>query len=495
VSYPSKHDSTAVGSLATHPQLSVEVWFARASPLQSFLVKLGVGEFAVVAAAAYFGSVVYHRLVLNDWPDPEQYIPATLLLALMVSVVSLEFRQFTAMQMRPRHQFLWSGVGAVALAFSFLLSIMFLLKTADAYSRGTFLFQLTCVATAVLALRATAHSRLQSAIAAGRIESRRVVLIGDQDRCSQFAHRLRLMGIRTLRTFDFPEHLGSRIVTRLSDGAAAPQVRELVAASRLLRADDILVLAGKNELRNTRALTLALSELPADIHVVPVGVEDLVGSAWIAEFGDIVTMQVARRPLTAADRIVKRGFDIAAAVAGLVLLSPLLALVSIAIKLDSSGPIFFRQTRHGFNNEPIRVIKFRSMTVTDDDDVFKQAIRGDPRVTRVGRVLRRANIDELPQLLNVLLGDMSIVGPRPHATAHNEMFEALISPFSRRHSIKPGITGWAQVNGYRGETDTVDKMRRRVECDLYYIDNWSLPFDIKIVIMTLFSKSSYLNAY
>jgi Undecaprenyl-phosphate glucose phosphotransferase len=298
-----------------------------------------------------------------------------------------------------------------------------------------------------------------------------------------------------VRAFGLPERIGPEIMSSRGDAVLAPELRELVAACRLLRADDIVVLAGENELRNTHALALALSELPVDIHVVPVGAEDLIGSAWIAEFGNIVTMQVARRPLTVTDRIIKRGFDIAVAIASLTLFSPLLVVVSIAIKLDSSGPVLFRQTRHGFNNEPIRVIKFRSMTVMEDGDAFKQAVRGDQRITRVGRVLRRTNIDELPQLFNVLFGDMSIVGPRPHATAHNRVFEQSISPFSRRHSVKPGITGWAQVNGYRGETDTIDKMRRRVECDLYYVDNWSLLFDIKILVMTVFSKSSYLNAY
>jgi Undecaprenyl-phosphate glucose phosphotransferase len=496
VSYkPSRLGGSTVGPISPHPRSNVEAWPAGASPLQSFLIKLSLGEFIVVAAAAYFGSVVYHRLLLLCWPNPEQYLPAAILLAVMLSFVSLALQQFAAMQTQPRHRFLWNGAEAVALAFSFFLSIMFLFKMTDAYSRGTFLCQLACVGIAVLALRATAHSRLQSAIAAGRIESRRLILVGDQDRCSQFAHRLRLTGIRTVRAFAPPQHRSAEIAPILSGATVTTQVRELVAECRLLNADDILVLADEKQLRSTHVLALALSELPVDIHVVPVGAEDLIGSAWIAEFGNIVTMQVARRPLTASDRTIKRGFDISAAVAGLALLSPLLIAVMIAIKLDSPGPVFFRQTRHGFNNEPIRVIKFRTMTVMEDGDAFKQAVKGDQRITRVGRVLRRTNIDELPQLLNVLFGDMSIVGPRPHATAHNRMFEQIISLFSRRHSVKPGITGWAQVNGYRGETDTIDKMRRRVECDLYYIDNWSLLFDMKIIVMTLFSKSSYLNAY
>jgi lipopolysaccharide/colanic/teichoic acid biosynthesis glycosyltransferase len=173
-----------------------------------------------------------------------------------------------------------------------------------------------------------------------------------------------------------------------------------------------------------------------------------------------------------------------------------LVIAAILIKLDSKGPVLFRQIRHGFNNKPIRVFKFRTMTTLEDGCVsFRQAVRGDSRVTRVGRILRRTNIDELPQLINVIRGEMSIVGPRPHAVAHNEMYVDQIVRMSRRHNVKPGITGWAQVNGLRGETDTIEKMRKRVEYDLYYIDNWSLWLDIKIIIMTPFSRSVYATAY
>jgi lipopolysaccharide/colanic/teichoic acid biosynthesis glycosyltransferase len=183
------------------------------------------------------------------------------------------------------------------------------------------------------------------------------------------------------------------------------------------------------------------------------------------------------------------------ALAGLVLFTPLLLCVAVAIKLDSPGPVLFRQTRHGYNKQAIGVLKFRTMTTLEDGSDFKQVRRNDDRVTAVGRTLRRTNIDELPQLINVLRGEMSIVGPRPHATAHNDMFEGRILPFARRHNVRPGITGWAQVNGARGETDTVEKMQERINYDLYYIDNWSLFFDVKIITMTLFSRQSYLNAY
>ena len=173
----------------------------------------------------------------------------------------------------------------------------------------------------------------------------------------------------------------------------------------------------------------------------------------------------------------------------------MMLIVAAWIKLDSRGPILFQQVRDGYNNKPIKVLKFRTMVVHEAKGPFCQATRDDPRVTRVGRILRRTNIDELPQLLNVIQGDMSLVGPRPHAISHNEMYEGRIARMARRHNVKPGITGWAQVNGLRGETDTLEKMQARVEHDLYYIDHWSFAFDLKILVKTIFSKKSYQNAY
>jgi Undecaprenyl-phosphate glucose phosphotransferase len=263
----------------------------------------------------------------------------------------------------------------------------------------------------------------------------------------------------------------------------------------LLRTDDIILLPDQEPLSTITNLAKALSELPADIHVMPLGSIELLAASRIVEFGNMATMRVFQSPLSPVDRVSKRIFDLFCAIVGLLLLSPLLVLVPIAIRLDSPGPALFRQTRHGYNNEPIRVFKFRTMSVIEDGDNFRAAVRDDRRVTRLGRILRRTNIDELPQLFNVLVGDMSIVGPRPHATAHNNVFEGLISSFGRRHNVKPGITGWAQVNGYRGEADTIEKMGRRVEYDLYYIDHWSFMFDIEIILMTLISKASYANAY
>jgi undecaprenyl-phosphate galactose phosphotransferase/putative colanic acid biosynthesis UDP-glucose lipid carrier transferase len=179
----------------------------------------------------------------------------------------------------------------------------------------------------------------------------------------------------------------------------------------------------------------------------------------------------------------------------LVALGPLLAAVGILIRLESPGPLIFRQRRKGFNGREFTIFKFRTMNVLEDGSVIAQARRNDTRVTRVGRILRATSIDELPQLVNVLLGHMSIVGPRPHAVAHDDGYTKLISKYAFRQHVKPGLTGWAQVNGYRGETVHLEMMERRVDCDLWYIKNWSFWFDLRILVLTGFELLRRRNAY
>jgi putative colanic acid biosynthesis UDP-glucose lipid carrier transferase len=200
-------------------------------------------------------------------------------------------------------------------------------------------------------------------------------------------------------------------------------------------------------------------------------------------------------PLNSFELFIKRAFDIVVAGTALVALMPLLALVAIVTKLDSPGPVIFRQTRRGLNGKPFHILKFRTMTVLEDGDTIKQAVRSDKRVTRVGLWWRRTSIDELPQLINVLRGEMSIVGPRPHAAAHDNHFDQLIANYALRHRMKPGITGYAQVKGLRGETPTVEAMQRRVDLDLWYIDNWSFLFDFAIVLRTVVEIVRGQNAY
>ena len=179
----------------------------------------------------------------------------------------------------------------------------------------------------------------------------------------------------------------------------------------------------------------------------------------------------------------------------LVVFLPLFLMTAVAIRLDSPGPVFFRQRRNGFNIKPFRIFKFRSMTVTEDGSQISQATKSDPRVTRVGGILRRSSVDELPQLLNVLKGEMSLVGPRPHALAHDDQYGKQLAEYAFRHHVKPGITGWAQVNGFRGETSHIEQMRKRVDFDLWYINHWSIWLDLRILLKTGVEVSRSKNAY
>ncbi|MFD1252090.1 UDP-glucose:undecaprenyl-phosphate glucose-1-phosphate transferase [Devosia equisanguinis] len=217
--------------------------------------------------------------------------------------------------------------------------------------------------------------------------------------------------------------------------------------------------------------------------------------ADVAALGPSGTLILQARPLGFIGLLTKRALDMFGAGFGLLLLSPLLLIVALLIRLDSPGPVLFRQRRRGFNGQEFSIYKFRSMTVTEDGGDVRQAQKNDARVTRLGAFLRRSSIDELPQLLNVLRGEMSLVGPRPHALVHDEELTQKAADYAFRRRIKPGITGWAQVNGYRGDTSTPHAIEGRVLCDLYYIDNWSLALDLWIILLTVLSRRASKNAY
>jgi putative colanic acid biosynthesis UDP-glucose lipid carrier transferase len=221
---------------------------------------------------------------------------------------------------------------------------------------------------------------------------------------------------------------------------------------------------------------------------------DLLHAQW-GNLGEIPVVSIFDTPLNGLGGWAKRLEDIVLASLILVLVSAPMLVIALLIKLDSKGPVLFCQPRYGLNGKPISVWKFRSMRVMQTGSDVPQAKANDPRVTRLGAILRRTSLDELPQFFNVLMGDMSVVGPRPHAVVHNELYRAKIHGYMLRHKVKPGITGWAQVNGWRGETDSDEKMERRIEHDLEYINNWGLLWDLKIVWLTVFKRSAHQNAY
>lgn len=228
-----------------------------------------------------------------------------------------------------------------------------------------------------------------------------------------------------------------------------------------------------------------LSDTTASIYFVPdMFITDLM-QARIDSVGDIPVVAVCETPFTGVNGMIKRASDIVMSLIILTLISPLLLIIALSIWLTSPGPIIFKQRRYGLNGEEILVSKFRSMSVCEDGETVQQVQKNDSRVTKVGAFLRKTSLDELPQFFNVLQGSMSIVGPRPHAVAHNELYRTMIKGYMVRHKVKPGITGWAQVNGWRGETDTLEKMKTRIEYDLAYLRNWSLRLDLYIIFKTI----------
>ena len=297
--------------------------------------------------------------------------------------------------------------------------------------------------------------------------------------------------------------MGCRFLTPLPPDAPAATRRqtldrdlaEAVEGARYLEPDAVLLLLPWSDTRLINRCAEMFLALPAEIHLGPEQILHRFENAQLSRRGPMSSLQLTRLPLSRFELLQKRVFDLMFAGLALTLLTPLLLAVMLLIRLDSPGPIFFLQRRYGFNQREFRIVKFRTMTTLDDGGEIRQAARGDPRITRVGRWLRRFNIDEIPQLFNVLMGDMSLVGPRPHALAHNHDYERRIALYARRHNVKPGITGWAQIHGFRGLTDTDDKMRQRVEYDLYYIDNWSIWLDLRILVQTVLTSAAYRNAH
>jgi Undecaprenyl-phosphate glucose phosphotransferase len=464
------------------------------TPLSTFLGYMLASEFFTVAASAYIASVFYYHFVFGTFPPLEQYVPATLFIATLYMIVSIGFHHFVFTKRQRLDIFLWNAIGAVALAFSFFQTTIFLLKISETYSRGTFISQLIGVTIAILIVRTITHSMLQSAISSGVIKAPRVILIGDKVNCERFAQRVDQGAVDIVHSTPFPTADRSLAEAKNGGRDIGPS-HSLIERFRALRPDYFIILPTPERYAAISQLANILSELPISLHIVPVLDGDFLRSVRHSELAGVPTMQILQAPLSKFDEIAKRAVDIILASLILIMFAPLLLVTALWIKLEARGPVIFRQTRHGYNNEIIRIFKFRTMTTCDSDGQFVQATKDDPRITRLGRVLRSTNIDELPQLFNVLLGEMSMIGPRPHPVALNEAYVNLISLYSRRHNVKPGITGWAQVNGYRGETDTIEKMQRRLQYDIYYIDNWSFMFDLKIIVLTLFSRKAYMNAH
>jgi Undecaprenyl-phosphate glucose phosphotransferase len=332
----------------------------------------------------------------------------------------------------------------------------------------------------------------------GRLD-RRVAIYGSGSTCQALIEALetdRSANVRICGIF------GEREDVRASPFPSYPRLggaNELAAFVRQASIDLVIMAVPISDEERLLRLLGQLNVLPVDIRIAANASKLRLRPRAYSWIGKIPLIDLSDKPLTDGDTFIKSAFDRVTALLALCALGPLMALIAIAIRLDSKGPALFRQPRLGFNNQLVEILKFRSMYIAQcDKDASRLVTKSDPRVTRLGAFLRKTSLDELPQLINVLRGDLSLVGPRPHALqakAADQLYQDAVDGYFMRHKVKPGITGWAQVNGWRGETDTREKIRKRVEYDIYYIENWSLLFDISILLKTPLALLRTDNAY
>ncbi len=451
---------------------------------------MAASDAVVVLSLVYLAASIY-SLIATGLPIPDSATPelAAMLAALFVFTNALRGRYQIENYLSARGQF-GSAFTVWNITMVAFLAVVVLAKVAEHYSRAV-IVATYLTGTPVIALSRSLIVRLvANGSRTGRIAVERAFLIGREENVMSFVSRHKPWDTG----FAVTDVAFLRADRSGNPAALAADLAVAAANCRTRRPDSVFIALPWSERETIDACVKAFTNLPVAIHLVPEPVMERFDAVNVVRSGSLASLRLTRRPLSAAEVAVKRGFDIVAASCALLLSLPLLVLVAALIRLDSPGPVLFRQRRYGFNQQAFRIFKFRTMTTTDDGQVVAQATRNDPRITRIGHVLRRYNLDELPQLLNVLSGEMSLVGPRPHALAHDVAFERRIDHYARRHNVKPGITGWAQVNGLRGETDTDDKMARRVAFDHWYIDNWSFWLDVMILFRTVFSPKAFQNA-
>ncbi len=440
-------------------------------------------DVVTVFFSAVLAGVIYHLESIGTSGDIIQYVgSAAVVSALFISLMVGRNLYNPAELLDVKTQIhsvavIWIGV------FLFLAGVVFALKIGEEFSRGAVLLFAASGLGILLAERMFWYFLLRRGLARQRFSGRDVVLISGEPPTSGFVATLAKHGFQLNRRFVLPDagdDAMSQIVSYLRE---APEIEEVLVSAEL---------DGVSELVKSLA---PLRELPITVSFIPVGRASKILTRPSTQIGDTICIELQRQPLNSIELTIKRGIDVSCSFIGLVALLPLLTITAIAIKLDSPGPILFRQRRCGFNGKQFHILKFRTMSVMEDGQSISQAARHDSRVTRLGKWLRRTSIDELPQLLNVLSGSMSLVGPRPHAVAHDNEFDKVVRHYALRHHVKPGLTGWAQVHGCRGPTPTAADVRRRVEYDLWYIDNWSLGLDWLIMARTAIEILRGRNAY
>ena len=446
-----------------------------------FLAILGDACAIVLASTAAGG--IYHWISFGTLAGLNVFIAlGGILAALTILLLKLKGLYTPDVLLSVRSQIApimmsWSSVLLLLLGTSFAL------KISSDLSRGWALSFAIAAPLLVLGQRLLLRRAMLEIIQKGWLKRPKIVLVTSDPES--------IAANETLRTYNI---VRSYLLPQNSDGIRS-LFRDLVSSCRRSDINEIHLAIGWDRWSAIRHAISELRQLPIPVRLVAdATVREILQSPQGRRCGAI-SFELQRAPLTRAERAIKRTFDLVAATCGLLMLAPFLMVISLAISIDSSGPVLFRQKRGGFNGRSFQILKFRTMHVMEDDAMIKQATSNDCRVTRLGRFLRQTSIDELPQLINVLLGNMSLVGPRPHALVHDDQYSKLVSNYPCRHHVKPGITGWAQVNGFRGETPTLAPMRRRVELDLWYVGHWSFWLDLRILIRTVRELFRSPNAF
>jgi putative colanic acid biosynthesis UDP-glucose lipid carrier transferase len=389
---------------------------------------------------------------------------------------------------------LWLLLIILSCSFALMLCALFIFKSGAVYSRVVIGIWFAGSATLMLGWRMIYRLVRKVQLEHG-INRQRVCIIGLTPRGVELYQEIKTrpeLGLECIGFFDdrepdrFPAEFRSLLLGTVNDAV-------ITAQSSIITSLYICLPLSAD--RRIQQIVQQLGDTTLNVYLVPELLIVNMMRGRLSNVGDVDTISVFESPHYGVQNYLKRTFDIVFSATALLMLFPLLLIIGIAVRLTSKGPAIFKQNRYGLDGKQIGVFKFRSMQVLENSDSVVQATKGDLRVTRFGAFLRRTSLDELPQFFNVLRGEMSVVGPRPHAVAHNEHYRNRVAFYMLRHKVKPGITGWAQVNGWRGETDTLDKMEKRIEFDLHYIRNWSLWWDVKIIIKTLFKGFGGKHVY
>jgi Undecaprenyl-phosphate glucose phosphotransferase len=444
-----------------------------ANNLRGFIAGyLRIADAGLIAAAATTSYAIRNGGLIQSNVYALEVVIAILLTAISFQKMGLYRISYLGTFPKQASKMILTYTGVAAA----LIILDYLLKVSDQISRIWSVTWFFLSLAMLLIMRVVVWRMIGVLYRAGRLATS-VAIVGSRDSVRQLVTHL---------TPEFGKTLN--LVSALdADGDHSAIFHQLAAVSRTKGIDEVLVPLPWNNVVPLETLLRSLRNLPVAVRLIPDIPKTSFSRLSLNEQYGLPVVSVIERPMTGLQGTVKRAEDIVISSIALIVAAPVMLLTALLIKLDGPGPVLFCQDRWGFNARKISVLKFRTMrTDTGPDPSVTQATRNDPRVTRIGRFLRRTSLDELPQLINVLKGEMSLVGPRPHAVAHNEHYMTLIDNYLGRHKVKPGITGLAQVNGCRGITDTIDKMQKRVIYDLRYIDSWSILLDIKIIFLTIF---------